>query len=317
MIFIFSLSRSGSTWLGKIFDSHPDVFYLHEPDIADRGLDLLPYWFEDEPACAQVKAARAYLDRLAGARTARATGTRPFFRKRYRGSVSEQLRRALIYLAKGLERAGLLDSNHVEIPDFFRANHAMKTVVKSVTAHGRANAFLKACANELQPILLLRDPRAYVSSMIRGTRMAVMEPPMRLGALLRTQSALRIGLSPSSFGKQEEIETHAWTWLLANMEADAAIRAAGGTTVIYETLANNVTTEVKSLFKQMRLNWAPETERFVRLSAKHEGEYYSVFRDPARAANRWRDELSNDTIARVRAIVTLDPIGQSYFRTDP
>src|ERR1700712_4231116 len=46
MIFIFSSPRSGSTWLAKAFDSHPDTLYLHEPDIVDRGSDLLPHWFD-------------------------------------------------------------------------------------------------------------------------------------------------------------------------------------------------------------------------------------------------------------------------------
>ena len=32
MIMIFGSARSGTTWLGKIFNSHPDLFYLHEPD---------------------------------------------------------------------------------------------------------------------------------------------------------------------------------------------------------------------------------------------------------------------------------------------
>ena len=40
MIVIFGSPRSGTTWLGKLFDSHPDVFYLHEPDsiLVDREI---------------------------------------------------------------------------------------------------------------------------------------------------------------------------------------------------------------------------------------------------------------------------------------
>ena len=31
-ILLFGMPRSGTTWLGKIFDSHPQVLYRHEPD---------------------------------------------------------------------------------------------------------------------------------------------------------------------------------------------------------------------------------------------------------------------------------------------
>ena len=32
LILLFGMPRSGTTWLGKIFDSHPDTLYRHEPD---------------------------------------------------------------------------------------------------------------------------------------------------------------------------------------------------------------------------------------------------------------------------------------------
>jgi len=31
-LFIVGMTRGGNTWLGKIFDAHPDVLYRHEPD---------------------------------------------------------------------------------------------------------------------------------------------------------------------------------------------------------------------------------------------------------------------------------------------
>ena len=33
-ILVVGLPRSGTTWIGKIFDSHPRTLYLHEPDSA-------------------------------------------------------------------------------------------------------------------------------------------------------------------------------------------------------------------------------------------------------------------------------------------
>src|SRR5271154_2625415 len=42
-ILIIGYARSGTSWLGKIFDSHPDVMYLHEPDKLLPGKEL-PYF---------------------------------------------------------------------------------------------------------------------------------------------------------------------------------------------------------------------------------------------------------------------------------
>ena len=36
-ILILGAPRSGTTWLAKIIDSHPDVLYRHEPDAAIPG----------------------------------------------------------------------------------------------------------------------------------------------------------------------------------------------------------------------------------------------------------------------------------------
>ena len=41
-ILILGSPRSGTTWLAKIFDSHPDILYRHEPDeltLPEPGLD--------------------------------------------------------------------------------------------------------------------------------------------------------------------------------------------------------------------------------------------------------------------------------------
>ena len=39
-LLLFGMPRSGTTWLGKIFDSHPRVLYRHEPDTWQRLTDV-------------------------------------------------------------------------------------------------------------------------------------------------------------------------------------------------------------------------------------------------------------------------------------
>src|SRR5438876_408852 len=100
MIFIFSSPRSGSTWIAKAFDSHPDTLYLHEPDIVDRGDDLLPFWFEGQALGYEDRASQ-YLARLAANRSLRTVGPRPFFAKAYRPEFARGIRTGLIYAGKG------------------------------------------------------------------------------------------------------------------------------------------------------------------------------------------------------------------------
>ncbi len=60
-VLLFGMPRSGTTWLGKIFDSHPDTLYRHEPD--SRGtLNTLPML----PIESDVEIHRSFLLRLCG-----------------------------------------------------------------------------------------------------------------------------------------------------------------------------------------------------------------------------------------------------------
>jgi len=42
MILLFGMPRSGTTWVGKTFDSHPIVAYRHEPDAQFRLNPSIP-----------------------------------------------------------------------------------------------------------------------------------------------------------------------------------------------------------------------------------------------------------------------------------
>jgi hypothetical protein len=313
MIYIFSSPRSGSTWLGKIFDSHPDVLYLHEPEIADRGTDLLPYWSLGEPTQGDIEGARNYLARMLSARSPRATGTRPFFPKHYRSGMAEKCHRALIYTAKGLERLHCLGlANRFYIPDLADRGKPDTIVIKSVSALGRAAALIKASGSSLRPILLIRHPCAYVSSMLRGSALGVMATGPTLGRLLDTATSRRLGASDEMLGNVAEAEKLAWSWVLSNGEAYSAIQPKG-IILIYENLVYDSMATITALFNQVGLGWTNQTEAFLHRSVASEGGYYSVFRDGSKAANRWRAELDQRTADHVKAIVIRDPIGRLFF----
>jgi hypothetical protein len=312
MIFIFGSARSGSTWLAKIFDSHPDLLYLHEPDISDRGVDLLPYWFERDPSPDDVERAGRYLQRLANIRNARTIGIRPFFPKSYRGPVTEITHLGLIYGVKTLERLGAGQlANSFHIPDL-TIGKVPKLVVKSVSALGRADAFL-AADKSIMPLLLIRHPCGFVASMLRGAKQGIMTRAERFGRLAATRSARRLGLHQAVLNDKDDVEFLAWSWLVSNAEAHAAIQRSNGLILSYDELADDPSQHIPALFNRLGLGWPNQTDEFLKLSQKSEGDYYSVFRDSREASQRWRSELDAPTIDKIRRIVERDPLGARFF----
>ena len=144
VVLLFGLPRSGTTWLAKVFDSHPDVLYRHEPDTVRRG-DHLPDWPDEFPDPTALAAARAYLDLLFTARTLKTSGSRPFFRKSYHGPLAHALRTTLIHglrAADGISR-GRFPARALPIPDLIGGKDLARItlVLKSVRPPSRLGLF--------------------------------------------------------------------------------------------------------------------------------------------------------------------------------
>ena len=82
-VFVIGAPRSGTTWLGKIFDSNPNVLYRHEPDTLIPN-DHIPRVVKDEVLGELAEDAEAYLDAMIGGRFLKSSGTLPIFRKTFR-----------------------------------------------------------------------------------------------------------------------------------------------------------------------------------------------------------------------------------------
>src|SRR3954451_11528879 len=126
-VLILGEPRSGTSWLAKLFDSHPDVLYRHEPDIAHRP-DSLPKFMSWSEEKAYIDTAREYLNTLAATRTLKSAGPLPVFPKHHRSGLGRVLRTGLILGVRGIEMAarGTQAPSRFPVPDLFLRDAGIK-----------------------------------------------------------------------------------------------------------------------------------------------------------------------------------------------
>ena len=215
LVFVIGAPRSGTTWLAKLLDSHPDVLCRNEPDtVLDEP--RLPLFCRPQDILQYRAVARDYIARLAGIHTLKSAGSLPVFPKHFAPPLVHPLRRLWIYalhLAAALP-AGASLVEWLPIPDLYRSGANPTVVMKSVNARGVARLFLEAMP-ESRMIFILRHPCGQVGSVMRGLASGVFVPPDR-GEVLATVGARQFGLTPERFAALEPVEQWAWHWAILN-----------------------------------------------------------------------------------------------------
>ena len=164
---ILGAARSGTTFLAKLFDSHPDVIYRHEPDSAEinRSIPFMPDISEIRKYRTE---AAEYLEKLNHTTTLKTSGRRPFFPKHYRSRAGESIFRASIFANLAREKIGLLQSGDLKISDRIQRDHAPNFyVLKSVNSLCRFALFTSA-APTYHFLHLIRHPCGVIASLFRG-----------------------------------------------------------------------------------------------------------------------------------------------------
>ncbi len=308
IVLILGAPRSGTTWLAKIFDSHPDVLYRHEPDTVRRAANL-PWACDRADIPLHVDAARAYLAELIETATSKTAGSLPMFPKRYESLPARLLRHVIIYglRATALNRHVQQWTRTIPVPDLLdSARHPeLRIVIKSVGALGRAGLFAAALP-QAKIVLIVRDAWGQVASMRRGMALGKFGGALPIAELVDPQRATRYGLTPAGFAALPEVEQLAWNWAILN---EKAIDDLGGLERVkvlrYQDLYEHPEQQARALLDFAGLSWEPQTEAFLRRSATHAGpdRYYAVFRATSATPDRWRQELSPEDQRRIHAVV--------------
>lgn len=316
MIFVFGLPRSGTTWLAKILDSHPDTFYLHEPDIV-LPPDGIPMLCEDAAVDALAPAAERYLARLLAVRTSKTLGALPLFRSRHESAAGFALRQSVILAVKAAEAARPLRPHlrRLALPTFGADGGAARLVLKSVNAMGRVNLFRRVRPSG-RAVVVLRHPCGQIASVLRGERRHAFESATAaaddtgiLRQLAESSVGRRYGLELDALRRLTPEERLAWEWLVltekAIADADWPKETNGAFVLRYEDVCRDPIGRSRKLFAGLGLGWDPATERFIRATTAKDraNHYYSIFRNPQAAAERWRKDLPPDHVRRIMSVV--------------
>jgi len=294
-VLIAGAPRSGTSWLGKIFDSHPDVLYRFEPD-----------WFDADEADTDSARIRANMARWLRNRDPRAAGKRPFFPKSWQTPPARLLRASLIYAEAAATRIGLSAWPAPDLGDIVRA----RAVIKSVRLSEGLGVFARAVP-EGRVLLIVRHPCGQIGSLMRGTRdgrFELAEPgtDMPFDEARTLAFAAGHGIDEGSFQRLPDAGKYAWSWREFNETALASIaHQANALVVVYEDLCARPMEEARRILEFAGLPWQAQTETFITRSTNYNGAagYYAVLRNSVAAADRWRTEMHADDQAAVNTVV--------------
>ncbi len=322
LIFIIGAPRSGTTWLAKVFDSHPDVLYRHEPDLVDPAPDI-PLVCNEKDRVDHVEAIRRHVDRWVATRNLKAVGTFPVFAKSFDrpfGRPARLLTIGALRLKQTLSGRAVHD--HALPTEFHdpKARAPSHVVIKSISALGRAGVLAEALP-EARIILIMRNPLAQIASRSIGVARAKLEAYRFKPELLDTPQARRLELTAGVLERATMQEQMAWEWVILNEKAcDELTPRANAMVVRYSDVVMRPVERMRALFQFAGVSWRAETEAFIRRSVNYRGPdlYFQVLKDAERSLNKWRDSLSVPEQERVRSVIEqshLAGLWPEHFRS--
>ncbi len=310
--------RSGSTWLAKIFDSHPATLYRHEPDTVRRHAGL-PLFVAPDQARGHAAEARRWVEQLLDTRSLKVAGSLPFFRKDYLPWPAVLARRGGGYGLRLLERVpgpARQVARQVPLPDFvdWRRRDDVRLVLKSVSARGRVGMLARALPGS-SVIFILRHPCGSIGSELRGDAEGLFERRWDASDVLRNPLAADYGLDAARLRAMPALEQRSWNWVLAN---ELALRSLAllprARMVRYQDLCARPEETARALFAFSGLDWNPQSAAFIRRSTTHRGpsRYYGVYRDTPAMAERWRSTMPREMQERIMAVVARSSLASLF-----
>jgi hypothetical protein len=308
-ILILGAPRSGTTWLAKIIDSHPDVLYRHEPDAMQPG-----------PSPLTPDALPALLALWAADRSPHTVTKQPFFPKSWQSNWARNARTVLAIAVSAAARmpAPFKSLGRLRLPDL-AARPIPRLTIKSVDWSANA-AILAQTLPDSHTVFILRHPCGQVASVMHGNRQNRFDlrtegtdMPFDEAATLRY--AATQGIDAAQFQALPDAAKYAWSWRAFNEPTYAALAPQPNVhIVLYEALCADPETMSRRILKFTNLDWNPQTRAFVARSTEHQGKagYHAIFRNAVAAAENWRTSMPPTHQAAVRSVVATSPLARFW-----
>jgi hypothetical protein len=316
IVVLIGLPRSGTTWVGKILDSHPETEYRHEPDSA-RRLPTLPFAPDVAQWTEHASTIRTFAATLDSIRDVRTAGKLPLFRKQYDLGGGYLVRKAAVALA----RLAGAHAHRISIPSLARKGARRVLVWKSINSTARLGVLARALP-DAHFVHIVRHPCGHADSVLRGLAGRHMSAPQWedldvLRTLMATEPARRYGITVQAMQRLSPASRDAWLWAVQNEKAlDDTSGCANVTHVRYEDFCATPQPAARMLFASARLAWCRQTEIFLeRSTSVHSRSYYALFKDPMQAAHAWRRNLDTRTVNEVTSIVSTTGAWHWYKNT--
>ena len=305
---IIGANRSGTTWLGTLVDSHPEVIYRFEP--FHRSLrtnaELRSYIkMFDSPDLSDEMLERTYRLLLEAHPL---TSKPPFFKKNYRGDIGILW---MWMVAKGFDPARSLYKR------LYTPGETYPLVFKEVSYERRMKNIL---SNTSIPITyLIRHPAGTVLSETKGQMTGKM--PTGRHKILKNQlkkyNPVLYERYESEIDSMSLLEKNALNWRVDLEIGVSAIRETGkGLLLTYEQLCEDAYTQVNRVFDNFGLQMEKETELFIdklysiedsnkKLSRKINwgDDFFKVNRNPKKQKSAWKSSITADERKKIEKLV--------------
>lgn len=291
---IFGTGRSGTTWLGSILNSHPEVAYRFEPFHRSRNNPVL-------------MAARAHMES-----------------EGLDNEVLKQVYSALIPAYPALEKPPFLH----KVNSFNAGRNLLWPVARKFGVASRlfsrlytprdnpplvfkevtmepmmANVLLRTT---MPVVYLIRHPFGVISSLLEGQARNIM-PTGRIGVLDSLMRKHDPALADRYTGELSSLSPAQLNALLWRMDVEKAWQSMNGNQrallLFYEDLCKNTEERAQEVFSHFNIGFVEEVKDFIskstvpghkssiRSKAITQKSYFSVYRDPLKSMNKWKDKL--------------------------